>query len=91
MAKRKWTTERKWDKHPREERFEQLLADNGFTVLGIREYQSKTDYLIEKDGIKQEYALWHTNKSSALQNYKCFEMFYNTRVEYENMRKLANL
>ena len=86
MTKRKWTTERKWAPSRAESKFEELLAANGFKVLGIREYQSKTDYLIEKDGIQQEYGFFHWEGANAKDNYACFEVFYKTKVEYEQMK-----
>ena len=87
--KKQWT-DRKWDKTKTEERFEHLLEENGFTVNGVKEYNSKTDYLIEKDGVECEYSLHHIdNKSSrGTECFKAFMMYYNIKVEYENVKSL---
>lgn len=85
MSKKKWCTERRWEYTREEKKFEDMLTTNGFAIVGIREYLSRTDYLIEKDGIQQEYALWR-GESSAKDNYACFIMFYNTKVEYEQLK-----
>ena len=86
MASKKWKTERTWTPSSVEKGFEKRLAENGFNIIGIREYQSKTDYKIEKDGIVQEYGLFHGG-GTAKSNYDCFVMFYNTKVEYEKMKR----
>lgn len=87
--KKQWT-DRKWDKTKTEERFEHLLEENGFTVNGVKEYNSKTDYLIEKDGVECEYSLHHIdNKSSrGTECFKAFMMYYNIKVKYENVKSL---
>lgn len=84
---KKWKTERTWTPSSTEKNFEKRLAENGFAVIGIREYQTKTDYKIEKDGIVQEYSLVHRAEGTGKGNYDCFVMFYNTRVEYERLKK----
>lgn len=45
---KKQYNERKYEATKTEIRFEELLKANGFNILGVKEYNSKTDYLIEK-------------------------------------------
>lgn len=76
--KKKWSTERKWDANKVEERFEELLKENGYTMKGIKEFATKTDYLIEKDGIKVEWCIWRTvgAREYGDKNFECFERLY---------------
>ncbi len=41
-----------------EQYFEQLVKDKGYTIKAIREYLSKTEYLLDKDGTEFEYAYY---------------------------------
>lgn len=84
----KWVTpdKRKWEANKIEIAFEHLLADNGFKVLGIKEYTAQTDYQIEKDGIIQEYVVYHTGKISAKELYEGFLRFYDIRKQYEELK-----
>lgn len=54
--KRRWTTTRKWEASKTEAYFEERLKEEGFMVKGIREYLSKTDFLLEKDGMEFEWS-----------------------------------
>ena len=89
MGKTKWVKpdERKWDKVSVEDRFEKILATNGFIITGIREHLSFTEYLIQKDGIEQEYRLYLNSSTNANMHYRSFLQFYQTRVEYEAIKK----
>lgn len=90
--KKKWTMERKWEKNPAETEFEHLLNENGFVVLGIREYVSKTEYLIEKDDFKCEYYVYHVDekKSHGRTCYKNFVNYFKiTKEHYKLMEAQA--
>lgn len=86
--KKKWYTERKWESNGLEIEFEKLLKENGFNVVGLKEYMSKTDYLIEKDGIRCEFTIQHIDnkKRRATLCYKNFIEYYNIKVEYERLK-----
>lgn len=88
MARQNWKTERKWEISKGEQHFIDLLTENGYTIKGFKEWQSKTDYLIEKDGVEQQYSFEHTgnSKAKAQQDYKVFEMFYNTSKQYYELK-----
>ena len=86
--KKKWHTERKWEVSRPEIRFEELLKENGFNVIGIKEFVSKTDYLIEKDGIEVVYVIHHVDNKSSRGNL-CFNIFvdhYNLKAKYEKLK-----
>ena len=91
--KKTWRTERTWDANEIELLFEKLLNENGFNVVGIKVFQSKTDYLIEKDGTECEFSIPHIDnkKSRAKQCYKNFVEFYNIKVEYERLKRQLEL
>ena len=83
MAKKKWSNDRKWDRNNTEKKFEELLLANGFTINGTREYLSKTDYLIEKDGVTEEFSI-HGVDNSTKRGELCYNMFedmYNMKVK----------
>lgn len=88
--KKKWTMERKWEKNPAEIEFERLVKENGFVVLGVREYVSKTEYLIEKDNYKCEYAVHHvdTKKSHGIECYKNFVRYFEITKEHHEMLEI---
>lgn len=77
---------RKWEASASEKKFEQLLADNGFMVVGIKECQTLTDYKIGKDGVFQDYRLYHEGSVSAEDHYKGFLRFWEIRVQYEQLK-----
>ncbi|MBP3197031.1 MAG: hypothetical protein J6N21_08510 [Butyrivibrio sp.] len=77
--KKKWTLERQYDKSRREILFESRLKKDGFAIEGYREYSSKTDLLISKDGIKMEYSLYN-------ENYNVNDV-YNFFLESYGLRK----
>lgn len=83
-----WSTERQWEISNAELFFEKLLKENGFLVIGIKEYQSKTDYLIEKDGTECEFSFPHIdNKKNRVKLcYDNFVRFYGIKVEYEKLK-----
>ena len=89
MAKRAWVTERKWTPSPLEVKFEEKVATNGFNIIGIKEFCTKTEYLIEKDGIQQEHSIYHDPSISIDDSFDWFVRNYNTRKEYERLKALA--
>lgn len=72
-----------------EEKFEELLKENGFNVLGVKEFNAKTDYLIEKDGVECTYAIHHIDNklSRGKQCFKAFIDYHNINVEYNKLKK----
>ena len=84
-----WSIDRKWEISKIELLFEELLKDNGFNVLGIKEYQTKTDYLIEKEGTECEFSITHIDnkKSRAKLCYENFVRCYDIKVECERLKK----
>jgi hypothetical protein len=88
---KKWYTERKWETNKTEIRFEKLLKENGFNIVGIKEFMSKTDYLIEKEGVECTFAVYHTDNKPSRGNL-CFDSFVNyfdIKCKYENLKKEA--
>ena len=77
---------RKWEISKIEQEFEKLLADNGFTIVGIKEHQTLTDYKIGKDGIFQDYRVYHNGAVSAKSHFDGFLRFWEIRVQYEQLK-----
>lgn len=90
MSKR-FTETRKWTPSKVEVAFENKLVENGFTVLGYKEAQSLTDFLIEKDNIKIEFRMYHSASVNANQCYKSLARAYDIKKEHEEVvRKFNN-
>lgn len=89
MAQKKWISvdERKWELNRGQIKFEELLAENGYEIKGVREYTTKMDYLIEKDGVQQEYAFPMIDNltKTGVNNFKCFVMFYETTKKHAEL------
>lgn len=83
---KKWNQKRKWDASTTEQKFENKLSKNGYTIIGFREYQTFTEYLIKKEGIEIEYRIYHQHDSKADEHFKTFEMFYNTKKQLEEIK-----
>ena len=86
--KKNWQKERKWEMNKVEIRFEELLKENGFNIIGIKEYTSKTDYLIEKNGIECPFDIHHVDNKPSRGNqcFKTFVEYYNIKAEYERLK-----
>ena len=56
---------RKWEISNAEKEFERLLAISKFNIVDIKEYQTKTKYLIEKDGLRIRFDFQHENNTIA--------------------------
>nr|DAP31947.1 MAG TPA: hypothetical protein [Caudoviricetes sp.] len=77
--------ERKRKPSPNEKKFEKLLVDNGFEILGVREYADGNEYLISKDNVELDNVmLWDSNR---LNVEKTFEMIVKT---FEMKKQLQN-
>jgi hypothetical protein len=87
--KKNWQTERKWEMNKVEIRFEKLLSENGFNVIGIKEFSSKTDYLIEKDGVECTYDIHHVDNKPSRGDlcFKTFVNYYNITAEYKKLKE----
>lgn len=84
---KKWASERKWEASNTEKRFEQLLAEHGYVVVGIKEYISKTEYLIFRDGIEHTASIRAVDTSSK-RGDTYFEMF---EYSFDLKKKIAKL
>ena len=87
--RKNWQTERKWEMNKVEIRFEKLLKENGFEVIGIKEFVSKTDYLIRKDNVECPYTIHHVDSKPSRGNlcFKNFVDYYNIKAEHERLKK----
>ena len=81
---KKQYSERQYEATKTEIRFEDLLKANGFNILGIKEYNSKTGYLIEKGSIKCEYSVYALDNKS-----KRGDSCYNLFNEYYDLKRKA--
>lgn len=77
--------DRKWEASKLETDFLKLVERGGYIVVGIKEYQEFADYKIGKEGVFQDFRVFHTNGVKADDIFNTFERFYNIRVEYEKM------
>lgn len=83
IKSKKWSTTRKWEIRKEEQKFIDLLKQNGYEIEGVKEYVSKTIYLIFKEGIDIEYVF---NSCFVGQTaFIVFEIYYNTKKNYINM------
>ena len=65
-----------------EKAFDARLKENGFDVLGIRNYKSKMEFLISKNGKEIIYPITKGNNDmSAIWEY--FTDYYNTCMEVD--------
>lgn len=82
--KKKWETSYKWDLNRTEKAFDKMLRDNGFTILGVRMYISKTEYKLQKDDVVLEFSVAREATKPKLL-WKWFEDYYNTCKEYHRI------
>lgn len=87
--KAKMTTTRKWTPTDREVQFEKVLLNNGFNILGYREYCSHTDFVLEKDGTELEFRFAHEHDVPVADCIKTVIQYYNIKKEYETLKKIA--
>ena len=77
--KTRFTRIRPLDMTDNEKRFDKDLQDNGFEVLGIRNYKSKMDFDIVKDNKEFIYSVHKGNiEYDAIWN--CFTDYCNTCI-----------
>ena len=43
---------RKWEVSVNEERYERLLKEEGFEIVDLKEYRTRTKYVIRKNGLE---------------------------------------
>ena len=72
-------SERKRTPSPHEKRFEKMLFEEGFEILGIREYKDRAEYKITKDGIDLDFVTLFDSNRIKVKNVfeatlKCYEM-----------------
>lgn len=74
----KWVSERQWEATREEQFFLDMLDENGFKVEQVREWNSKTDYKISKDGVLIEFDFHHIGggKKQAESVFKSFLSYY---------------
>ena len=86
--KRTWTTERRWECSRTETAFEALCKENGYNITGYQEYNSKTLFRIEKDGIEIEYCIYHVpGAPSAKLIFNNMERFYEVKAQVIELRR----
>ena len=86
MAK-KWAKERNCDATKTEIRFENLLKENEFEIIGYKENSVSVDYLIEKDGVQCEYKV-HSADNSIKRGDACYKSFLDL---YNATKQVASL
>lgn len=85
----KYTLTRKWESSKEEKAFEKLLQKEGFKVVGIKEYQSKTDYLIEKDGTQVRFDFLYIGGGlkQAKLSFNSLVRLYEVKKQYDALIK----
>lgn len=84
---KKWKKTRSWEMSKNEIKFEELLKNYNYTIKGYKEYNSKTDYLLSKDGVDIEWSIYHDNKIDVVGLFKSLENSYNLKVEILKLEK----
>lgn len=87
--KAKMTTTRKWTPTNKEVQFEKALLNNGFAILGYKEYCGHTDFVLEKDGTEIEYRFSNEHDVPVADCIKAVIQYYNIKKEYETLKKIA--
>lgn len=84
----KWVSERQWGATREEQFFLDMLDENGFKVEQVREWNSKTDYKISKDGVIIEFDFHHIGggKKQAELVFKSFSSYYELYKKILNKR-----
>ena len=84
---KKWRTERQWDANHSETAFEEIMVENGFTVKGIKEYISRTDFLFEKDGVEIEWHFYAPAYDSSKVDFEKVDMNVKMATDMWEMHK----
>ena len=87
MAKKNWKTERKWDRTKMEISFEKLLEENGYAVVGFKEYVGMTDYLISKNGTEFEWRVYNDKNANAKKTFASFESAFDMKLKLDELKK----
>ena len=84
----KWVSERQWEASREEKFFLDMLNENGFKVEQVREWNTKTDYKISKDGIIIEFDFHNIGggKKQAEAVFKSFLSYYELYKEFKNCK-----
>ena len=84
----KWVSERQWEASREEKFFLDMLNENGFKVEKVREWNTKTDYKISKDGILIEFDFHNIGggKKQAESVFKSFLNYYELYKEFKNCK-----
>ena len=74
----KWLNKRQWEATKEEQFFLDMLKENGFEVEQVREWNTKTDYKISKNGFIINYIFPHLGggKKQAERVFKSFSSYY---------------
>ena len=81
---KKWDVAPKWEFNKIEAAFDARLRKEGFEILGIRMFQSKTEWKAERDGVVVEYAVYKEARKPEL-CWKLFMEFYNLEKAYREL------
>ena len=71
---RKVWSERRYERTATEVCFEENLKQHGFGIVGVKEFHTKTDYLIEKGGISCTYTIHHCDSDPG-RGRLCYDVF----------------
>lgn len=80
----KYTTERKKNRNKNEAILEEYLTENGYSFQ-IKEYQTKTDYLILKDGLELEFTVHNIDGDRV----KAFNNAWGINKEYQELKQMC--
>lgn len=75
IKSKKWSTTRKWEIGKEEQKFIDLLNQNGYEIEGVKEYVSKTHYLITKNEVEFVFVFYHD--STGEKEYNALVIFYD--------------
>lgn len=84
--KKAWSKERAWECSKAESIFEELLKKRGFAIEGYKEYQTKTEYKIVKDGIEAVWSFPHESGVTGLDVFNSFIYYYNMLLKYNRIK-----
>lgn len=82
--------DRRYDVSKTEKKFEEIVSQNGFSVIGVKEFIGKTDYLLERDGIWVESSIYMDKDVNANKIADMVIKSFTTKRELEELRRLLN-
>ena len=80
-----WAKERQWECSKAEQKFEELLHQHDYKIVGYREYMSKTDMMICKNDVVVEWSVPHIQYLDVKAMFAGFEDVYNLTVKYQQL------